>query len=763
MIKRSLKDMLSEFDQIIIPDVQRDYVMGSGGEKFVKLLKAMAESAKKDPEFNFSCLVGYEENKCFYVYDGQQRLTTLVCLCSYLLKGPDTEVKELLRKFSFTGREVANSWLDNPTKIKKEHAVDFTTYSLAKLIEEFDPQYKLSDKISFDFLFEQVVFDLVPVDKLEDAEQFFLDINDGLDLKSYEIFKAELYHHAGILLGEDTFKTFALKMENKWLEFFTAYKHLENKTDDGISKTVVVHCEEEMLIFFMQYCLRMMWIEEKHSDNAYKSTDVRWLKQEHFQRLEAILDAMMREMENVYPDYLSCIRYSLTQYNKYPSDYCKGQHWNIGDTNYLAMLNIFFHNNYKTDETKKDVVIWCYLSNLPFVEERQDLNKKNLYEYLRTVKKILNNNRESCRAARALWCGDGIKDKQIVYARYYVQGIPQYYTGCTNEQCNEVLCFLNDIVVLNKRFEASVSTWLSNNDIQKCKSDLCKNVVMKEFAKQYSPDKETIEQYENLSFINGLADNFLTYDGETCYLKEFCTAAFHTEISTICLDNKPHQYIDILKFIFINRINIGKISFTDIAVSWQNYQGDRGATHRCYGAILLPHAWCDFFTSEMGMPISENALEYPLHSLPDGWISANRRIVQPKDTDVYGMRGFAAHAETHAVWDIRDFLANYDWILSDTDGKFIVNGVQTDSLPVYLNDYNGENFIFDNLSHNIKIYFSAEQHLNNVLLYRFKAFNESSEKERINNFDAYLKEKEGYISIRNMYGSRFFIKLNEMK
>lgn len=97
----SLRDVLQAYNQIIIPDVQRDYVMGSGKEKLLKLLHAIAERNEKIENFNFSCLVGYKDkNNNLYIYDGQQRLATLVVLCSYLLDKTNAENKKMLEKFS---------------------------------------------------------------------------------------------------------------------------------------------------------------------------------------------------------------------------------------------------------------------------------------------------------------------------------------------------------------------------------------------------------------------------------------------------------------------------------------------------------------------------------------------------------------------------------------------------------------------------------------------------------------------------------------
>ncbi|UJF33744.1 DUF262 domain-containing protein [Paenibacillus hexagrammi] len=759
-IKMSLKDVLSTFDKVIIPDVQRDYVMGSGGKKFTDLLTAMAESAVKDKRFNFSCLVGYKDKNNFYVYDGQQRLATLVFLCAHLKESTDTvrTTQELLKKFSFTGRDLANSWLEKPKEIKVDKAVDFTTYSLAKLIEEFTQiqppyyNYRPSDRISFDFLFNKVLFDMIFIDEICDAEQFFLDINDGLDLRSYEVFKAELFHHASNnVLTRDSFKRFALKMENDWLRFFLPYLHKKSKSMPGNNTEVIAHCEEELLIGFLQYCFRMMWIEEKDSEEGYESTTVSWLTQEHLMRLECIVDAVVNEMGNASLSSLSCINYSLKH-----DAYRKGHHWNISDINYIAMLEEFLCNVSNSNETKKDVVIWCYIANLPYVGQTRDA----LYAYLRLVKKILNNNRKLCDSAMIKWGGLRPEHNYILHAGYNVQGIPQYYTQCENEECSDdTRSLLNSIISLNKGFIPNANMLCANDCIQACKNNLCKSILLKETKKEKSSDRNTIEQYENLPFINGLVDNFLNYTEDACQLKEFCNDALYSKLSDIQRHDLQYQYKHIVQFFYENKVSIGEILFSNIHISWENYCG---TTHKKHQVSLVPHTWCDFFTFDNGIPFSETPRDYPLHILPDGWISADGKITQPEETDVENKDGFAAYAKTHAVWDTSNFLGNFSYILLNAENGLIGNGININSLPTYLDNYNSKNWIFNWLSQETKVYFSDKPYLNRILLYKFKLFMESDEKGK-QDMTIYLKENKEKMRFIDINGNRFFIKLDEIQ
>ena len=208
----SFFEILNSYDKIIIPDVQRDYVMGSGGKKLKAFLDAIDNRMKEEQCFYGSSLIGTEvvENgkHILYVYDGQQRLMTLICLCLFRDTGSE-DIKKMCKKFEFQGRSLANKWIQEYEEngFKLEEAEDFTTYSMANLYQKCK-----NWRIDLNRILNKVCFDLVLVEKVSEAEQFYLDINDGLDLKEYEIFKAELYHHAKAVIGDGVvFKNFAVE------------------------------------------------------------------------------------------------------------------------------------------------------------------------------------------------------------------------------------------------------------------------------------------------------------------------------------------------------------------------------------------------------------------------------------------------------------------------------------------------------------------------------------------------------------------------
>lgn len=652
--KKSLYEFLTDCNKVIIPDIQRDYVMGSGQNKLTSLFKAMIEKAKNNEDFEFSCILAYKNDmNNIFIYDGQQRLATLVYLCA---KKNEIEKKKdinnLLQKFEFTGRDLANTWIKNPSKINKNIAVDFTTFSISTLIEAFEKEkleysYYSNEKISLDFLLNKVKFDIIFVDEVDEAEQFFMDINDGLDLKDYEIYKSELYHHARGLLNITDFKDFALKMENEWLEFF-----LNNKSDKSNEEEI-----EEILVYFLKYCFRMMWIEEERENSNYKENNVYWIEEKHLLKIKNVIDSLLiyfeKEKEKETSNsILTCINYSTIGYPYF------GEHWNITDNNYIEMLKKFINNLNKTEETKKDIVIWCFLSNLD--EAVQNGKIEELYEYLHFVKKVLNNNR-GCNT-------DGImiyEDQSIYFSLYFVKGIPDYYIEKNyyrykiNKDINKDSNCLNTIIICNKEIKIENVNCYAKHFLGKCNDNILKEVLRKEIKKFNSEDKDIISKYENLPFINGLIDNFIDYKEDNCALKEWTKEYNPQLLEGICIIKNNMQYKDILGFIIKNRISYKNRLINNITIKWEVYTGTMYSKEN---VSVLFHTWCDFFTQEELIFENDSSNSYSnLLELPDGWIKDNI-LYRPKFTDVENKYGFAGYGTVEKKFDLSNFFNNFSKI-----------------------------------------------------------------------------------------------------
>jgi len=89
--KINFNELRKKYGKLSIPEIQRDYVMGAGGklnnktDKLENLLNVILDSYKNNKDFDFSCIITYcnDEEGEIYIYDGQQRLTTLVLWKAY--------------------------------------------------------------------------------------------------------------------------------------------------------------------------------------------------------------------------------------------------------------------------------------------------------------------------------------------------------------------------------------------------------------------------------------------------------------------------------------------------------------------------------------------------------------------------------------------------------------------------------------------------------------------------------------------------------
>lgn len=477
-------------------------------------------------------------------------------------------------------------------------------------------------------------------------------------------------------------------------------------------------------------------------------------KKKHFERIEKITDAILKVLDNSSIQEIQCINYSISPKQK---KMCKkvtfeGPHWNITDTNYIEMLDKFLKNIYIKKETKKDIIIWCYISNLlKYID-----NINPLYEYLRTIKKILNNDRAECKCAKIHWIDWGEDKKQITYARYYVKGIPNYYLEYLNynkplyimeseksNNCNNeffyYIILLNKYGIENKNY---LDKWIDN-----CNNEVLYNILKNEKIKREALEYEIIRNLENLPFINGLVDNFVDYKEGSCYLKEF---AYNFLNILNLIENLEYQYRDILKFICSNKLEIEKCTFRDISILWEKYTGTRASN---LNSTIIVHTWCDLFTNKNGIEFSENDKRHLyLYALPEGWIQ-NNMIIQPED-NIYiqnHKNGFSAKKNytKKCIFSINNFISNFSWISINKErnsNKYCIDGYDKNILPNCLYNYSNQ-WIDRCINEHGKVYYADKQYLNEILLQILKYLNS----------DINTKEHIGKMICIIMYKIPFFI------
>ncbi len=199
-IKESFKILLNnDFQYYNIPDYQRGYKWGK--DNVEKLLDDI-DNFKKDKNDNkFYCMqtltiVEDKEKECFNVVDGQQRLTTLVVLLSYLKQNDlvkeklmysireDTEIfiKDYIVNNELEKEYINNTW-DNFLKKNKEkdHQDIYYLFLAYKTIKNwFEDPNKNIDKENFtDKLLNNVKFIINNIKEKGKEIDLFTNLNTG--------------------------------------------------------------------------------------------------------------------------------------------------------------------------------------------------------------------------------------------------------------------------------------------------------------------------------------------------------------------------------------------------------------------------------------------------------------------------------------------------------------------------------------------------------------------------------------------------------
>ena len=224
-------DSNTQFKQIIIPKIQRDYVQGSGeyiektpiinskGKRFIDALFDFIASNKN--EFVLDFIYGSIKNSSFYPLDGQQRLTTLFLLYWYAAKemaGGESKSRyfSFLKRFSYETRTssrdfckllcsienvkddsiLLSDYIKGLVKYHKSYELDPTIKAMLIMLDIIDCKYKeLKSKnpsIRLNIRLRRVKFYLLPLDNFNLDEELYVKMNArGKVLTDYENFKAD--------------------------------------------------------------------------------------------------------------------------------------------------------------------------------------------------------------------------------------------------------------------------------------------------------------------------------------------------------------------------------------------------------------------------------------------------------------------------------------------------------------------------------------------------------------------------------------------
>lgn len=185
-------------DKYIIPIYQRNYAWGR--DEIELLIEDISEAQSKNKENNYyiGSLVVAKRKDSYEVIDGQQRLTTLKLLLSYLDQNRNINL-------NFEYRDESNQSLNNLGNNNEYGNSIEIGYKF--ILDIFRAKNKEDNFEFFDFLLDKVVILRTEVPKDTDLNHYFEIMNNrGEQLEKHEVLKARLMEK---LLNEDK-KLFAL-------------------------------------------------------------------------------------------------------------------------------------------------------------------------------------------------------------------------------------------------------------------------------------------------------------------------------------------------------------------------------------------------------------------------------------------------------------------------------------------------------------------------------------------------------------------------
>lgn len=119
----TFKELLDQYDRILVPMIQRDYAQGRTDKKATDVRNNLLTDIFSDKNVHFDLVFGSKEKRiidgkemnCFIPVDGQQRLTTLFLLHLYGQKAGKTNTELDLSKFSYDTRRAASDFCKSIT------------------------------------------------------------------------------------------------------------------------------------------------------------------------------------------------------------------------------------------------------------------------------------------------------------------------------------------------------------------------------------------------------------------------------------------------------------------------------------------------------------------------------------------------------------------------------------------------------------------------------------------------------------------------
>lgn len=426
----SLKQLLThnEIEQIIIPEIQRDYVWEVSNVK--KLIGDIQKSYEKKSSHQLDIKINGKESipesisqfltqeyerlvyqqklgfiyayhdrdyaGKFFLIDGQQRITTLYLMLLYLYKSTDKaeEFRTLyfineIPKVDYKVREQSHEFLHlliesflNGKEYKDSEAFYGTEYlkdtTIKHLIENFEfirtELSTLENKLDFlNYLENFVEVNYFDTHLSEQGEQLYIYMNSrGEQLSHQEIIRAELMQK----VSDSTVKIELGKEWEKWQNFFWQHRGRNENADNGFEEflkwAVIIHLSSNESVEIENFVdqnktFTPKQLKENYIKDSYKGEQLRNQKEAIFKYQVKYLDfEFLKKM-------FDALEWIYTKYTEYiPIQ----EHWlsnKIGVLDYVVLLPVVYYqmiNEWDDDEIKIEDVerLAMFLKNITYFE-----------------------------------------------------------------------------------------------------------------------------------------------------------------------------------------------------------------------------------------------------------------------------------------------------------------------------------------------------------------------------------------------------------